>query len=727
MPRISFKSFNGGEVDSSLAARYDLNKAGTFLQVAENFIPSVLGKLERRPGTLMVAELDKDTYLLPFQFNTEPENNYVLAFQEDKVEVFDANGHVGSVGGTDTSNNMLIVSYPLSIIPQISYAQVGDVLYLTHIDYPFSKLTRSGEYPYTWELGEVMLNQSLERPTTSGISAICGYQYYTCGSERCCCVYTLNQTACLCYKVSAVDCSGVESLASDACLITFRYPTDWVEGDMVTFCWNAVPGAEHYNVYRDSAGYYGFIGTTCCNICCFVDQNYEPDMTMTPKEDWDPFANKNYPQTVSLHQQRLWFGGTKNTPTTVYASRTGDFESFRKSRPVQDDDPIEYLLASGSIDTITWLKSFGNLFIGTGGGEYTATSSGAALTPEDVSISLQSAWGSKLIQPLLVGAAVLHLRRNGSRVMELAYNWEADSYVGQDLTMLAPHMVEESNIRQWAFSSSPEPRIWAVREDGVLLCCTYSREQSVYAWSRHTTNGKFRSIVSLCGDEEDVIMMVVEREISGRTRYFLEKFAPSWKSTTDIRNAIFLDCAVVVQNESGDTTLNSTALQYLIDMSVDVLNVGAPEIAKAVREAEGAGEIQLEFGEVGPVVVGLPYTSVMAPMPFDTETQGGSTSGLQRAYGRTTLKLHRSVGGSYAATGNSWLENREAWQNATFYDIPIMPDNWAEPVQPFSGSVDIILPTGQDAETSFYLKQDKPLPFTVSAIIVDTDFGEMPK
>lgn len=724
MPRISFKSFNGGEVDSSLAARYDLNKAGTFLQVAENFIPSVLGKLERRPGTLMVAELDKDAYLLPFQFNTEPENNYVLAFQEDKVEVFDANGCVGSVCGTNTINNALTNLYPLSIIPQISYTQVGDVLYLAHIDYPFSKLTRSGEYPYTWKLEEVVLNQSLEQPTITSLFATCGYQYYTCGSERCCCVYDINKTACLYYKVSAVDCNGVESLASCCCGIHFRYPTDWVEGDSTTICWSKVTGAEYYNIYRDSAGYYGLIGSVCCSCTCFQDENYEPDMTTTPKENWDPFANCNYPQTVNLHQQRLWFGGTKDAPTTIYASRTGDFESFRKSRPIQDDDPIEYLLASGSIDTITWLKSFGNLFIGTSGGEFTAKSSGAALTPEDVSISLQSVWGSKLVQPLLVGAAILHIRRNGSRVMELAYNWEADSYIGQDLTMLAPHVVEESNIRQWAFSSSPEPRIWAVREDGVLLCCTYSREQSVYAWSRHTTNGKFRSIVCLCGDGEDTIMMVVEREISGETRYFLEKFAPSWKSTTDIRNAIFLDCAVVVQNESGDTHLNSNALQYLIDVGVDVLNVGAPEIGKTV---EIGGGIQLEFGEIGPVVVGLPYTSVMAPMPFDTETQGGSTSGLQRAYGRVTLKLHRTVSGSYAATENSWLTTRESWQNATFYDIPIMPDNWSKPVQPFSGSVDIILPSGQNEETSLYLKQDKPLPFTVSAIIVDADFGETSK
>lgn len=724
MPRISFKSFNGGEVDSSLAARYDLNKAGTFLQVAENFIPSVLGKLERRPGTLMVAELGKDTYLLPFQFNTEPENNYVLAFQEDKVEVFDANGYVKSVGGTNTADNSLIVPYPLSIIPQISYTQVGDVLYLAHIDYPFSKLTRSGEYPYEWKLEEVMLNQSIESPTITSITATCGCQYYTCGSDRYSCVYGINQTACLYYKVSAVDCNGVESLASSAYGITFRYPTDWVEGDKTTVCWSGVSGAQYYNVYRDSAGYYGLIGSVCCNVCCFADENYEPDMTTTPKEDWDPFANCNYPQTVNLHQQRLWFGGTKNAPTTIYASRTGDFESFRKSRPVQDDDPIEYLLASGSIDTITWLKSFGNLFIGTGGGEFTAKSSGAALTPEDVSISLQSAWGSKLVQPLLVGAAILHIRRNGSRVMELAYNWEADSYIGQDLTMLAPHMVEESNIRQWAFSSSPEPRIWAVREDGVLLCCTYSREQSVYAWSRHTTNGKFRSIVCLCGDEEDTIMMVVEREIGGGTRYFLEKFAPSWKSTVDIRDAIFLDCAVVVQNEGGDTTLSSDKLKYLYSASVDVLNVGAPEIGKTVQVE---GEIQLEFGEIGSVVVGLPYTSIMAPMPFDTETQGGSTSGLQRAYGRVTLKLYRTVSGSYAATENSWLTTREAWQNATFYDIPIIPDNWSEPVQPFSGSVDIILPSGQNEETSLYLKQDKPLPFTVSAIIVDADFGETSK
>jgi len=727
MARITFRSFTGGEVSASLAARYDLQKAGTFLQLCENMVVNVIGDIERRPGTLFMEDLGEgEAFLLPFSFNSEPSENYILIFRTDKIFVRRI-----PTGEGDTQDLAAEISYssatPYSLadLPRITYAQVGDVLYLAHRDYPLQKIMRSGTYPnYTWAIEKVTLNQSIAAPVASCITATRGYEYYTCGSTRYCCVYQLNETSCLGYKVSAVSSDGVESLASKECQICFRYPTDWIVGDSVTFRWTwsgSGSKPEYYNVYRDSAGYYGFISTTCCNVCCFVDQNFEPDMSMTPKEDWNPFENDNYPGTVVFHQQRMWLGGTKNEPTTIYASRIGDFESFRKSRPLQDDDPIEYQIATGSIDDVMWLKSFGNLFVGTTGGEFTASSSSAALTPEDVQINLQSSWGSRGVMPLLVGNAILHVRRNGSRVIELAYNWENDSYSGNDLTLLAPHMVEDSPIRQWCFVQSPEPRIWAVREDGVLICCTYMREQNIYAWSRHITEGRFVSIISLCGEETDEIVLLVEREVEGKTHYLLERFAPRFDDNTAIEDAFFVDCGVIMNNNQGKNELESSSLAHLVGKTVSVLNVGSPEMGHIIADK---GKLTLQYGVPGKVIVGLPFTSIMAPLPVDSEDDSGSTVGLRRALRRTSIRVHRSVNFEYAMTKSGWLVDRSAYKEAEFYEAPFLPENYGEPVPPFSGTVEVIASGGQEEDSSLYIKTDKPTPLRVLSITTDIDFGE---
>lgn len=727
MARITFRSFTGGEVSASLAARYDLQKAGTFLQLCENMVVNVIGDIERRPGTLFMEDLGEgEAFLLPFSFNSEPSENYILIFRTDKIfvrRIPTGEGDTQDLAAEISYN--LATPYSLADLPRIAYAQVGDVLYLAHRDYPLQKITRSGIYPnYTWAIEKVTLNQSIAAPVASCITATRGYEYYTCGSTRYCCVYQLNETSCLGYKVSAVSSDGVESLASKECQICFRYPTDWIIGDSVTFCWTwsgSGSKPEYYNVYRDSAGYYGFISTTCCNVCCFVDQNFEPDMSMTPKEDWNPFEDDNYPGTVVFHQQRMWLGGTKNEPTTIYASRIGDFESFRKSRPLQDDDPIEYQIATGSIDDVMWLKSFGNLFVGTTGGEFTASSSSAALTPEDVQINLQSSWGSRGVMPLLVGNAILHVRRNGSRVIELAYNWENDSYSGNDLTLLAPHMVEDSPIRQWCFVQSPEPRIWAVREDGVLICCTYIREQNIYAWSRHITEGRFVSIISLCGEETDEIVLLVEREVEGATHYFLERFAPRFDDNTAIEDALFVDCGVVMDNSQGESELESSSLAHLVGKTVSVLNVGSPEMGHIIADK---GKLTLQYSVPGKVIVGLPFTSVMAPLPIDSENDSGSSVGLQRALGKTSIRVHRSVNFEYAATKSDWLVDRSAYKEAEFYEAPFLPENYGEPVPPFSGTVEVIASGGQEEDSSLYIKTDKPTPLRVLSITTDIDFGE---
>lgn len=698
MSRIAFRNFTGGEVTPTLSARYDLQKFGSFLQCCENFIPNLHGDIERRPGMRFIADLGGKSVLIPFQFNTEPENNYVLIFREGSITVASADGLLAGVS--------IESPYALDDVYALSTAQAGDIVYLAHKNYALRKLTRSGTAPdYEWALEEVVLNQSIAAPAAPTVTFVRDN-----GDDDAPLNYTLR------YVVTAVDGDGVESVASAVGETTGKYPTDWVVGNHVDLTWTAVEGAEEYNVYRESAGYYGFIGVS--RSTSFQDQNFEPDTATTPKEDWNPFADGNNPATVAFHQQRLVLGGTKDNPASFFMSRTGDYENFRKSRPLQDDDPVEYMLASGSIDEIRWMASFGDLLIGTSGAEYKATSSGAAITSSDVQISVQSYWGSSGLAPLIIGQSVMHCQRSGSHVRDLYYSWESDGYAGNDLSLLAPQLVESHRIVQWAFQQSPGSNIWAVRDDGVLLCLTYMKEQNVYGWSRHVTQGKVLSVAVISGSQEDVVMLVVEREMGGVKKYFLERLAGRFRDADGIGDAFYVDCGLTSRQETASDTVGG--LGHLEGADVVALADGSPVEGLTVTD----GAVTLPYA-AKVVTVGLNYVSALSPLPLETDTQQGATLGKRRAYGKCVLRLYRSVGGKYAATEPGDLFDVAGWKGRTAYDLPFLPEKYGEACQPFSGNIEISLPSGQDTDTSLWLMQDRPMPFRVVAIMADVDFGEV--
>lgn len=715
MPRVAFRNFTGGEVTSTLSARYDLQKFGTFLQICENFIPNIHGDIERRPGTEYIATLEENSYLLPFQFSSEPTENYVLVFDKWKIHVY----------GNDScciEADIDCQPYDVQHFSEISYTQVGDVMYLAHKCYPLYKLTRSLDTEedteedtntqqttscFHWALSAVQFNQSVEPPSGICVCAVSGNSSYA----SCYC------TACLYYKVSSVDEEGIESAGSNSSGVLFRYPTDWYQGDYVCICWNCVEGACEYNVYRDFGGYFGFIGTSTCQ--CFIDENYEPDVTITPQEDWNPFASGNYPASVIIHQQRLAIGGTKNSPSSFYMSRTGDFESFRKSYPLQDDDPIEYMVSSNSVDDIHWMTSFGNLFMGTSGAEYTADSASSAITPYDVRISVQSYWGSKALPPLIIGSAILHEQRYGSHIREIAYNWEIDGYSGNDLSLLAPDLVENHNIIQWAYQQAPGSNVWMVRDDGILLCLTYMKEQNIYAWSRHITKGEVQSIIVLCGDNEDALWLVVKRVVNGMEKWFLERMGRRLSESDDVADGFYMDCAVNAEFTEGGYEISG--ISHLDNERISVLNNGTVERDVLVV----SGKSELKYPASQKVIAGLSYTSVLATMPIETDINTGTTLGMNRAYSNAIIKVYRTLGGSYAATKYETLHNKDMWTSADFYDLPFLPNIWDKPCSLFSGDLQITIPSGQYADTSIIIKQDKPFPFRLVSIAVDVDFGEM--
>lgn len=692
--RIAMQNFTGGEISPILSARYDLARYRNSVACMENMLPGLHGDVRRRPGTRFVAALDGDSVLLPFSFSAEAGQNFVLVFGEGSLRIAGQSGF--DPAAPDAA---LETPYAVEELLALSAAQVGDTVYLAHNAHPLHKLIRRDELPegmagihchgYAWTLEKVVLNTSLAAPGTPSVS------FSGSGGS-----FTLR------YRVAAVDASGNVSLASasGACSGA-RHPSDWVQGNSATISWKAVPDAVEYNVYREEAGYYGFIGIA--RGTSFIDNNYQADTSDTPREDWDPFAEDNHPGVVAFHQQRMVLAGTRKQPQAFYLSRSGDFENFRKSRPLQDDDPLEYLIASGSIDAIAWAASFGDLLIGTSGSEYKAASGdGGPLTPSAISITAQSSWGSAGLAPLIIGNSILHVQRHGAHVRDLFYSLEKDGYAGNDLSILAPHLFEDHTLRQWAYQQTPGSVVWIVRDDGLLLAFTYMKEHDIWGWSRHPTAGTVRSVCTLSGRNGDDLWLVTQREINGRIRCFLEVLAPQWSDAAPIEEAFFVDCGLTCHGDEPATHIDGLA--HLEGRAVSVLADGSPVEGCVVRD----GGISLPYA-ARTIHAGLPYEAALSLLPLESDGQYGSTLGKRRAYGRCTLRFHRSVGGKYGP------------RREELYDLPVLPETWGEACRPFTGDVDCLPGGAQEAAATLWLVQDRPLPFHLAAVVLDVDFGEV--
>ena len=491
--RIALQNFTGGEISPTLSARYDLSRYRNCVACMENMLPGLHGDVARRPGTRFLAELGAYSILLPFTFSAHQGQNFLLVWRKGL--------RIAALARLSTSPVM--ATYAAEDLLSLCHAQVGDVVYLAHQKYPLHKIVRrdASGGAYAWSLEQVELNTSLPAPAAPALTFAGSGGSYTL---RC--------------KVAAVDANGRQSLASPAGECSgARHPSDWVVGNSTTISWAAVQDAAEYNIYREEAGYFGFIGVA--SGTSFSDQNYKADTTDTPREDWNPFADDNNPGVVAFHQQRMLLAATPDTPQAFYMSRTGDFESFRKSRPLQDDDPVEYLIASGSIDSVTWVASFGDLLVGTSGSEYKASGGdGSAITPQKVSITAQSYWGSAGLAPIIIGNSVLHVQRHGSRVRDLFYSLEKDGYSGNDLSILAPHLFEGHTIKQWAYQQTPGSTIWCVRNDGLLLGFTYMKEHDIWGWSRHVTDGEVISAATVADQDGDALALVVPHPFTGARR-----------------------------------------------------------------------------------------------------------------------------------------------------------------------------------------------------------------
>jgi hypothetical protein len=268
-----------------------------------------------------------------------------------------------------------------------------------------------------------------------------------------------------------------------------------------------------------------------------------------------------FPGVVNFFEQRLWYASTKNRPQTIWGSVAGDFENFTVGP--NDDDSVEFTIASNQLDLIRWMKSIRSFLIGTLGSEYRCSGGNdSAITPSNVMFTPESAYGSDYAPDALrTGIAIIFVQRGRRQIREEAFQYESDSYQAADLTILAEHLFR-GGVHEIARMAAPDSFIFAVLDNGKMAVAAYERPENVVAWTLFETLGDYVAVCVIpgkCGDGDEV-WTAVERELAGGAVRTIEVFDGQLNT----------DCALVYRGSGLNPITTLTGLPHLDTEDVDV-------------------------------------------------------------------------------------------------------------------------------------------------------------
>lgn len=432
---------------------------------------------------------------------------------------------------------------------------------------------------------------------------------------------------------------------------------------------------------------------------------------MTTNFLWGAWSEEfGYPQTLCFFQDRLCFGGTKKQPYMVWMSRTGDYGNFsveKASGTVTDDSAVALAFVSRKQFKILHLIASTDLIVLTVGNEWTVSGSDT-VTPSKAVPKMQTTRGCSTVEPLMIGGRIVFVQGRGSTVRDMAYSYETDSYGGNDLTLLAKHIIENVQIVDSAYKQEPDSTIYFVRSDGTMACLSYIMEQKVYAWSTIETQGKIEAVAAVQEGDEDIIYLVVQREINGVTVRNIEYLAKNPAKSNNPDDYIMLDNAIeysTAEKSSGETEIDAAELA---GEKVTVIGDGRMYSGLTVSQD---GTVTLP-APVQHAFIGLPYRSIVELPNVEIKTGDGTMQGRKKQISNCILRLSNSLGGMVGPDINTMDLMNFDEQNAVS-DIKL-----------FTGDKHMTLPIGGfNNEGRVIIVTDEPYPFNLLAVVREVSFG----
>jgi hypothetical protein len=669
--KVEQNSFTQGELGQYFDTRVDLDLYRAGAKTVENFMVLPQGGLLKRPGFELIDDnpgtdhtagddlgFNTGSRLIPFKFSTEQE--YVLVFEpsgdasvNSKFHVYRNGAHAATVQDSDC------FWHSEAILDELTFAQTFDTMIICHKDFEPKQIQRTGHT--SWTITPVVFVQKPFANFDTGLT-----------------LTPSNKTV------------GTHSITASA------DASSYIEaGDRI----------------RINGGYYTVSSVSTTTINGTVDVELGSTDAAGPNE-WEITAFgslRGFPRSVTFHQNRLIFGGSRDKPQTVFGSQTGDFFNFLPTvdNAITDDSGFVFTIGSDQVNVIKHLHSQQTLFIFTTGGEFEMV--GSPVTPTNVNIRLQTRYGHADggVRPILVDNEVLFVSANGRELRGFVFDFNSDSYYAENRTIIAHDVLDNPDDITFlrAFKNTNQNYVFLANENGELACLSINVRRNVIGWSRFKTDGKFLKCLAINDNDTTPptqrLYALTQRDYtkddgSTATAIFLERMT---------ENTIYLD-SWQEKSDSGHTTV--TGIYHLKNRTVRVVTDGLVHANVSVGTRAQTANITLNDTSSN-TQVGLGYTGTLTTMTIPVVLNGQNYRGEE----------HRKITG-YVNLNNT----QDLTVDGQTIDFRSLGSGLLDvPITPFTGTVKKYI-SGITNDPALTVTTAEPLQATILGVTTELEVGD---
>lgn len=224
------------------------------------------------------------------------------------------------------------------------------------------------------------------------------------------------------------------------------------------------------------------------------------------------WSTKNgFPQHVCIFQERIVYAANKQKPTTIWCSKTNDWEDFESG--TLDTSPMNFTIQTDKYDAIRWLRTTKSyIAIGTDNGEWNfGDGSGGVATPSSGRFVNASNIGSGNVPAQSLGNVLLSVKTGRKEIHRIDYNTLSEESAGTQISMYARHLFEDDAITDMFSVRSPTNTLYCLCESGKLVSLTYEPEYGVMGFARQEILDGVVCATTVRRRGADLLCMVVKK------------------------------------------------------------------------------------------------------------------------------------------------------------------------------------------------------------------------
>ena len=452
-------SFADGEVSAEFFVRDNLNG----LSRLENMDVIAGGGLRRRRGLQSFATLNSSGRLIPFSVSES--ENYLLALIDGHLKIYDNSELVRD----------LLVIWDFADIEKIQYAQRFGTMIFVHPDYRPYVLTKTDAgfqlSEFAFEVNDADMFENMPFMKFDDASGV---------------------------KITVTKNSAGNNYA------TFTTNKDFWRADNVGTRIMLLDKQWQITEY-----------TSPTVVTAYTNSQYT--LPSKPVSDWSESAfsaRRGWPCSITFHQDRLVFGGSKSWPSGIWMSCVGRHNNFNVGTGL-DDEAIFLTLISEQRQQICTVVSSDNLQILTNVGEWAISSK--PLTPSVVDVKQHTAVGSvasRYLPPQKIEGATVFISNTEKDIRELSLDALGENYNARDLCAASKHLMNTPIDLSY---NEDTRQLYVVMINGDMATLNQNSALGISAWARYKTAGQFKSVATIGG----VTYVIVQRG----EEYCLERFS----------------------------------------------------------------------------------------------------------------------------------------------------------------------------------------------------------